>query len=46
MGEGAGGRTADARFHQTLEEAFALKEEIFIPQFPGIHDTVIVYERR
>lgn len=41
-----GGCTADARFHALLDEGFALKEEIVIPQFPGIHDRVMVYERK
>ena len=45
VGEGAGGCTADDRFHELLEERWALKEEIGIPQFGGTHDMAWVYQR-
>lgn len=45
VGEGRGGCTADDAFHELLNSDYALKEEIDIPQFDGIHDSLEVYMR-
>lgn len=45
VGEGEGGCTADAAFHDTLETDFQLTVEIDIPQFFGLHDRVMIYAR-
>ena len=46
IGEGSGGCTACDQFHTQLERQFILEEEIFIPQWSGIHDSFYIYRRR
>ena len=45
IGEGFGGCTADDAFHNALEKCWKLTAHYDIPQWPGIHDSVRVYER-
>jgi len=44
IGEGDGGCTGDAEFHAQRYH-WREKEVIDIPQWPGIHDAVHLYER-
>lgn len=44
-GEGYGGCTADDEFHTELEANWRIIEEIPLPQFMSIHDTLVVYRR-
>lgn len=46
VGEGVGGYTADDSFHHAIATRWKLAELIDIPQWPGVHDRVHVYERR
>lgn len=45
IGEGYGGCTGDASFHVNLDNNFKLLERVFLPQFPGIHDSMYIYEK-
>lgn len=45
IGEGFGGCTADDAFHNALEKRWNMTAHYDIPQWPGIHDSVHVYER-
>jgi hypothetical protein len=45
VGEGHGGCTANDAFHDCLAKNFERVEEIRIPQFYGIHDTLEVWQR-
>jgi hypothetical protein len=45
VGEGPGGCTGDEAFHELLDSRYALKEEIDIPQFDGLHDSLQVHMR-
>ena len=45
IGEGDGGCTGCDRFHALLERDWELTEEVAIPQWWGIHDSVYLYER-
>lgn len=44
IGEGSGGCTGDDRFHEMLESWQA--KYVAIPQWPGIHDEVVLYARK
>jgi len=46
VGEGEGGCTADDAFFVYMERAWELIEEVWIPQWPGIHDRLFVWRRR
>jgi hypothetical protein len=46
VGEGDSGCTGDEKFHDALEAEWVLKKEIDIPQWSGIHDTMMIYTRR
>lgn len=45
IGEGGYGCTADESFHDLLEREWTLDQELVIPQWSGIHDSVYVYKR-
>jgi|AntDeeMetagen134_2_1112570.scaffolds.fasta_scaffold01167_16 hypothetical protein len=45
VGEGKGGCTGDKDFHKRLEQNWRLEEQVSIPQWWGIHDTLRVYKR-
>ena len=45
IGEGAYGCTADDTFHSELTTKWSLVEELEIPQWWGVHDSVYVYQR-
>ena len=46
IGEGMGGCTADASFHKYLCVNFEHLHTEYLPQFPGIHDYLSVYEKK
>lgn len=46
VGESGGGCTADDAFHEALAEHWHQTTYYEIPQWPGLHDAVHVYERR
>ncbi len=46
VGEGRGGCTGDDAFHDYLDENFDLIEEVSIPRWGGIHDTMMVFRRK
>ena len=45
VGEGEGGCTATDDFHEELNEHWDLAAVVEIPQWPGLHDLLFVYER-
>jgi hypothetical protein len=45
LGGGAGGPTGTARFHAELELNWSPVEQVAIPNWPGLHDRLIVYRR-
>jgi hypothetical protein len=45
IGEGVGGCTANDKFFQLLEDKWRLHSECALPQWPGIHDRLEIYER-
>lgn len=45
VGEGSGGCTGDKRFHEILSEQFGVCKLISIPQFTGVYDRLVIYER-
>jgi hypothetical protein len=46
IGEEKGGCTASDRFFESLRVNWILADRVSIPQWPGIHDSLFVYERR
>lgn len=44
IGEGYGGCTGSDSFHDMVEEQLVEREVIRLPQWPGIHDRLFVYE--
>lgn len=46
VGEGRGGCTADDAFFDELDSRWVMTEEVFIPQWDGIHDVLEVYRRK
>ena len=46
IGEGEGGCTADDEFHNILKEKWNLIDDIAIPQWPAIHDSMYLYSRK
>jgi SAM-dependent methyltransferase len=45
VGEGIGGCTADDAFHHAIAKNWKLDEIIDLPNWPGVHDDVYIYER-
>lgn len=45
VGEGAGGATADDRFHELLEQHFEEHLVVPLPVFDGLHDRLMVWRR-
>ena len=45
VGEGAGGCTGDHNFHKNLDTNFRLIDKVYLPNFPGIHDDLYIYEK-
>ena len=45
IGEGMGGCTGDDEFFRLLEYEFCIEKEIEIPQWPGIHDRMMIFSR-
>lgn len=45
IGEGMGGCTGDLSFHINLDTNFTLLEKVYLPNFPGIHDDMYIYEK-
>lgn len=46
VGEGDGGATADDAFHELLDDAYVEIDQVALPQWPGMHDTLWVYEAK
>lgn len=46
IGEGIGGCTADDAFHRAIAKNWKLCEMIDLPNWPGLHDSVHIYERK
>lgn len=46
IGEGEGGCTADDKFHEMLDQQWELLENVAIPQWNGLHDSMHIYRRR
>lgn len=46
IGEGEGGCTADDAFFKLLNKKWKLTEEITIPQFEGLHDSLMLFQRK
>jgi len=46
VGEGHGGCTGDEAFWEYVDEFFVEKTKVKIPQWDGIHDFLVVYERK
>ena len=46
VGEGEGGCTADDDFHELLDKEWEEVEQVKLPQWWGIHDTLTVYHRK
>lgn len=46
IGEGAGGCTGDDAFHQMLDADWNFERNVAIPQWDGIHDSVMIYRRK
>ena len=46
VGEGWGGCTGDDRFHELLETNWSETRTVFIPQWFGIHDRMVVFCRK
>lgn len=46
VGEGYGGCTGDDAFHEKLEEEWDLSEEVEIPQWAGINDSLQILCRK
>lgn len=46
IGEGFYGCTADDEFHTRLEEEWEEVERVKIPQWTGVHDMFLVYQRK
>ena len=45
IGEGEGGCTGDEAFHTMLETDFLSVKQCAIPQWPGLHDYLTIYNR-
>jgi hypothetical protein len=45
VGEDYGGCTGDEEFFEILEKNWSTVKEIDIPQWPGVHDAMSIYER-
>jgi hypothetical protein len=46
IGEGGGGCTGDDKFHEILASDYKDILEVDIPQWPGIHDRVWMFQRK
>lgn len=46
IGEGSGGCTADDAFHAALRQDWTLTAEVEIPQWVGMHDSLMIYTRK
>lgn len=46
VGEGWGGCTADDGFHEALATGWERAAHVRIPHWPGLHDSLAVYQRR
>ena len=46
VGEGDGGCTGDDQFHQRLSDRYDLVEEMVLPTWAGIHDSLYVYKKQ
>lgn len=46
IGEGSGGCTGDDHFHELLDANWDEVQQVWIPQWPGIHDYCTIYRRR
>lgn len=45
VGEGRGGCTGDAEFHEMIDASWTKIATVYIPQWDGIHDELHVYKR-
>lgn len=45
LGEGYGGCTGDVAMHTNFNKNFKELEEVYLPKFEGLHDSLIVYEK-
>ncbi len=45
IGEPEGGCTGNGKFHKELAKNWELTKEITIPQWDGIHDSIMIYKR-
>jgi hypothetical protein len=46
VGEGWSGCTGNERFHQILHDQWNEMSDISLPQWPGIHDSLVIYRRK
>jgi hypothetical protein len=46
IGEGPEGCTGDKLFHQTLQKEWVKTKKVTIPQWPNLHDQLIIYKRK
>jgi hypothetical protein len=46
IGEGEGGCTANQRFHDLLADRWRMVRDLSLPQWPGLHDRLTIYERQ
>ena len=46
IGEDQHGNTGSHQFHQILQTDYIEKDSLNIPTFPGLHDRIVLYERR
>lgn len=46
VGEGDGGHTGEQRFHKLLADWWERKEECAIPQWEGVYDYLMVFQRK
>ena len=45
VGEGSGGCTGGDKFHKQLDSEWKDVRTIYLPNWPGIHDYLAIYER-
>lgn len=46
VGEGGGGCTGSKGFHEELDERWRIDDEVQLPRWPGIRDSLVEYVRR
>jgi len=46
IGESQGGCTADDKFFELMRKEWVVKQEVMIPNWFGIHDSLVIYTRK